>query len=103
MARKAAETSQMADADVVGRPDVIVEFLFDCGQFHIAIRNIGNRPALGISIKFSKKFSGAGGAKDVSGMSLFRNIEFLGPGREIATFLDTSHSYFQREQPTKVS
>lgn len=86
-----------------GRPDVILEFLFDRGCFHIAIRNIGDRPALGVSVSFSEKFSGAGGAKVLSDLPLFRNIEFLGPGREIKTFVDTSHSYFRRKQPTKLS
>jgi hypothetical protein len=86
-----------------GRPDVILEFLFDCGSFHLAIRNIGERPALGIAVKFSKKFTGVGGGKEFSELPLFKNIEFLGPGREIVTFLDTSHSYFRRKQPAKLS
>ncbi len=85
-----------------GRPDVILEFLFDSGSFHIAIRNIGDRPGLGVSVKFSHKFTGAGD-REFSELPLFQNIEFLGPGREIKTFLDASHSYFRRKQPTKIS
>src|SRR5438105_1231002 len=86
-----------------GRPEVIVEFLFDCGVFHIAVKNIGDHPAVGVSIKFNKKIVGLGGEKEISALSLFRNIEFLGPKREIVTLLDTSHSYFARKQPTKIS
>lgn len=92
-----------ADERQPGRPDVIVEFVFDCGHFHLAIRNIGDQPAHAVSVKFDKKFSGAGGAKQISELPLFKNIEFLGPGREISTFVDTSHSYFQRRQPTRMS
>ena len=91
---KNSGTSRPADAadGDYDRPDVIVEFLFDSGNFHIAVRNIGDRPALAVSIKFNCKFTGAGGRKSVSELPLFRNIEFLGPGRDIKTFLDTSDS-----------
>ena len=94
---------QQATGAATGRPDVIVEFLFDCGLFSIAVRNIGNRPALKVSATFDKKIVGIGGAKEISALALFRNIEFLGPGREIVTFLDTSHSYFRHKQPTNIS
>ncbi len=85
------------------RPEIILEFLFDRGLFHIAIRNIGDRPALNVSTKFNKKITGVGGEKEISALPIFSNIEFLGPGREIVMFLDSSHSYFRRKQPTKVS
>jgi len=85
------------------RPEVIVEFLFDRGLFHVAIKNIGDRPAIGISIQFNKKITGLGGRKEISALPLFRNIEFLGPGREIVIFLDITHSYFTRKQPPRIS
>lgn len=84
-------------------PEVIVEFLFDRGLLSIAVRNIGERPAARVAVTFDKKITGLGGSKEISGLALFKNIEFLGPGREIVTLLDTSSSYFQRKQPTKVS
>ena len=86
-----------------GGPDVIVELLFDRGLFFIALRNIGDRPALGISVKFDKKITGPDRKKDLSALPLFRNLEFLGPGREVVVFLDSSGSYFQRRQPTKIA
>lgn len=85
------------------RPEVIVEFLFDRGIFHIAVRNIGDGPAFSVSVKFDKKIIGLDNKKEISRLPLFNNIEFLGPGREIVTFVDTSHSYFARKQPTKIS
>jgi hypothetical protein len=86
-----------------GRPEVIVEFLFDRGLLYIAINNIGNRPALSISVKFDKKIFGLGGSKEISALALFSNIEFMGPRREIKTLIDSSGAYFKSKQPTKIS
>lgn len=85
-----------------GRPEVIVEFLFNRGLLFISVNNIGERPALNVSVKFSQPIIGLAGTKDVSELALFKNIEFLGPGREITTFLDRSSSYFERKQPTRI-
>src|ERR1700686_3449700 len=86
----------------LGRPEVVVEFLFDRGMLFISVRNIGGRPAINIAVKFDKSIVGLGGTKEISALALFKNIEFLGPAREIVTLVDTSGSYFQRKQPTKV-
>jgi hypothetical protein len=56
-----------------------------------------------VAISFDGSFTGFGGSKEVSTLPLFRNLEFLGPGREIVTLLDTSASYFARKQPTRIS
>jgi hypothetical protein len=84
------------------RPEIIVEFLFNNGLFFICVRNIGQRPALKVSAKFDNKITGAND-RLVSALPLFENIEFIGPQREITTFVDTSASYFERKQPTKLS
>ncbi|HEV2883456.1 MAG TPA: hypothetical protein VGW36_01285 [Pyrinomonadaceae bacterium] len=96
-------TPVSANDETRARPEVIVEFLFDRGRLSLAVRNIGQRPAIGVSVKFDKKIMGLGGSKDISAMALFRNLEFLGPGREIVTFLDSSGSYFAHDQPVKVT
>ena len=85
------------------RPDVIVDFVFDEGKFFIAVENIGDRPAVDVSVRFDRKFSGAGGERDLSTLPLFKGIPFLAPRRRIVTFLDTSASYFARRQPTDLS
>ena len=69
----------------------------------LALRNIGERPAIATSVKFDKKIVGLGGRKEISALAVFNNLEFLGPGREIVTLLDSSHSYFSRKQPTKIT
>lgn len=85
------------------RPDVIVDFVFDEGKFFIAVENIGDRPAVDVSVRFDQRFSGAGGERDLSTLPLFKGIPFLAPRRRIVTFLDTSASYFARRQPTALS
>jgi len=72
-------------------------------MLHLALRNIGQRPAIATSVKFDKKIVGLGGAKEISALPVFQRVEFLGPGREILVFVDQSHSYFTRKQPTKIS
>lgn len=106
MAKRSSHVSQpvaLADQDVRARPDVIIEFLFDQGLLHLALRNIGDRPAIAVSVKFDKKIVGLGGLKDISTLPVFRQLEFLGPGREILVFIDQSHSYFAGKQPTRIS
>ncbi len=84
-------------------PNVIVDFIFEEGLFYIAVKNIGSESAYNVTTKFSHHFKGVGGEKDVSNFAMFRKIEFMPPGKEIKTFLDTSHSYFKREEPTNIS
>ncbi|MGI8917399.1 MAG: hypothetical protein ACR2H6_02270 [Pyrinomonadaceae bacterium] len=83
-------------------PHVIVDFVFERGVFFITVRNISEQPAYKVSVKFDQKLFGLGGAREVSALPLFRNIEFLAPQKEIATLLDSSDSYFARKQPTKI-
>jgi hypothetical protein len=85
------------------KPEVIVDFIFDQGLFFISIKNIGDKPAFKVSIKFDKKILGVEGNKEISALPLFQNIEFLAPQKEIVTFLDNSFSYFKRGEPTKIS
>lgn len=106
MAKRRSDVSQPiapSDQSVRGRPEVILEFLFDRGMLLLALRNIGERPAIATSVKFDKKIVGLGGLKDISTLPVFQRVEFLGPGREIVVFVDQSHSYFARKQPTKIS
>ena len=84
------------------KPDVIVDFIFEQGSLFIAVINIGDAPAYGTSVTFNKEIRGVGGSKLISGMSLFRRIEFMPPRKRISTFLDTSASYFGGGQPSEI-
>jgi hypothetical protein len=83
-------------------PVVIVDFTFDQGLLFVSLRNIGGLPAHRVSVRFSEPIFGLGGEKEVSALPLFRNTEFLAPGKEIATLLDSASSYFGRQQPTRI-
>jgi hypothetical protein len=89
--------------DARGKPEVILEFLFDRGTLSVSVRNIGTRAAMKVAVSFDRRFTGLGGVKEISSLPLFKNVEFLGPAREIVTLLDTSASYFKRKQPTKIT
>jgi hypothetical protein len=82
---------------------VIVDFLFHRGVLSIAVGNIGAAPAYAVSVAFDRPFRGFGGERDVSRLALFKRIEFLAPGRRIETLLDSSRSYFQRREPTRLT
>ena len=83
-------------------PEVILEFLFDRGLLSVSVRNIGTRAAMKVAVCFDPSFTGLGGSKEISSLPLFRNIEFLGPAREIVTLVDTTESYFRRKQPPRI-
>src|SRR5262245_4313098 len=100
--RRFAGQSENDDGVDRRRPDVIVDFVFDEGKFFIAVENIGERPAVDVSVRFDQPFTGVGERK-VSTLPLFKGIPFLAPRRRIVTFLDTSASYFARRQPTSLS
>jgi hypothetical protein len=85
------------------QPNIIVDFIFDRGLFFISIKNAGKRSAYQVSVKFNNEIIGVDGTKEVSAQSLFRNIEFLPPEKEIVTFLDTSASYFKKGNPSKIA
>ena len=89
--------------EVGDQPEVIVDFLFDHGLFHVAVENVSDAPAYLVSVTFDKKFRGLGGATEVSALPLFRRIAFLAPRKRIETFLDTSSAYFQRREPTRLT
>jgi hypothetical protein len=92
-----------APAPVERRPEVVLDVVFEDGLLFLAVANVGDAPALGVSCRFRRKLRGLGGTQDVSKLPLFRSIAYLGPGREIRTLLDSSASYFARGEPTLVS
>lgn len=102
MAKRARESRSEAPPDDPRRPEVIVDFVFDDGLFHVAIENIGGRPAIDVSVTFDRAFHGLGGEQDVSSLPLFRGVPFLAPRRRISTLLDASAAYFARREPTKI-
>jgi hypothetical protein len=84
-------------------PQVIVDFDFERGLLFVAVRNLGDRPAYKVATAFDKPFRGLGGRREMNGMRLFRGIEFLAPGKEIRTLVDSSAAYFARKEPARLT
>ena len=85
------------------KPEVIVDFIFDNGLLFISVENIGAKPAYKVSTKFDKEIVGVEGGKKISELALFKCIEFLPPQKQIKIFLDSSSSYFSRNEPVRIS
>ncbi len=101
---KKAEEKKSNRIDVINQSfDVYLDFVFEDGLFYIVINNNSDAPVFNVRVKFGKKITGLNGKKEITSLNLFKNIEFLAPHKEIKTFLDTSESYFRRQQPTKIT
>jgi hypothetical protein len=96
-------TNRRRTRPAAGDLDVILDVVFEEGLFFLSVRNIGARPATRVSVTFDEPLVGLGGTREVAALPLFRNIEFLAPGREIRTLLDSSASYFGRGQPERIT
>jgi hypothetical protein len=86
-----------------GRPEVIVDVVFEDGLLFLSVANIGDRPALEVQTTFNRKLVGLGGTKDVAALPLFRRIAYLAPGKEIRTLLDSAPSWFARTRSTALT
>ena len=101
MAKGTAPSAKRTPSRVTADPDVILDVLFEDGLLFLSVRNIGSRPVHHVSVTFDQPITGLGGDREISALPLFKNIEFLAPGRDIRTVLDTSASYFSRGQPER--
>jgi len=99
---KRSTPARTAPSRLTPDPDVILDVLFEDGVLFLSVRNIGSRPVHRASVTFDQPVIGLGGDREISALPLFKNIEFLAPGREIRTLLDTSASYFGRHQPDRI-
>jgi hypothetical protein len=84
-------------------PDVLLDIEFADGLLFLVVANRGERAAAAVSFRFSDPFKGLGGSQEMTRLPLLRKIEFLAPGREIRTLLDSSAAYFARREPTKIA
>ena len=81
---------------------VVVDIVFESGLLYLELANLSDRPALNVNCTFDPPFADLQG-RDVSVLPLFRHVEFLGPRRSIRTLLDSTHGYFARKAPARVS
>ena len=81
---------------------VVVDVLFEDGLLYLELANLSDRPALNVRCAFDPSLVDLQG-RDVAKLPLFRQVEFLGPRRSIRTLLDSTHGYFGRKGPTRVT
>jgi hypothetical protein len=91
-----------ADGDS-GRPEVIVDFTVEDGLLTIHLKNIGGRSAYTVKTTFDRRFHGLGGQKCISEMRLFRHLEFMAPGKDLAQFVDMLANYAKRKEPMRIA
>ena len=89
--------------DVAAADDgVVVDVVFDGGLLYLELANLADRPALNVACTFDPPLVDLQG-RDVSKLSLFRHMAFLGPRRRIRTLLDSNAGYFARDPATRVT
>lgn len=82
---------------------MVVEVLLEQEWLLLAVRNLGEHPAVDVQVAWEPRFRGLGGEQATSELPLFRELSFLAPGREIRTLLDTRQAYFLRQEPTRLA
>jgi hypothetical protein len=91
------------DSLVVNRPEVILDFTLDEGLLTIHLKNIGARSAYAVKTAFDRPFHGLDGKKCISEMRVFRNLEFMAPGKDLSQFIDVLANYARRKQPMRIA
>jgi hypothetical protein len=84
------------------RPEVIVDFAVEEGLLTVALKNVGGTSAYRVRTVFDKPFCGLGGEKSISGMRLFRQVDFLPPQKEYRQFIDRLQAYAKRREPMHI-
>src|SRR5436309_13504148 len=81
------------------RPEVIVEFLLDDELLFLAVRNIGDAPAMRVRVRPEPSIRVLAGQLDVGRLALLRQLEMLGPGRQIRPLIDRGPYYLAPQDP----
>jgi hypothetical protein len=74
---------------------------FRRGFFFMVLRNIGDEPAVKVVTKIGGKIVGPDGSRTINELNLFRNLEFIPPGKEFRVLVGSAATYFATKQPTK--
>jgi len=67
----------------------------------MVLKNIGDEPAVKVVTKIGGKILGPDGKKAINDLNLFRNLEFIPPGKDFRVLVGTAATYFSTKQPTK--
>ena len=85
------------------RPEVILDFHVRRGLLFLGLKNIGTASAYRVVTRFDRPFRGMSGQKDMSTLALFRELEFLPPGKEFLQLVDPLNTYLARGEPVRLN
>jgi hypothetical protein len=74
---------------------VVVDFEIDAEMVFIVIKNMGLSPLQHLKIKPSAPIVGLEGKTDITKLSIFEEISYLAPLKEIKIFVDSYESFFR--------
>ncbi len=97
-----SSSSKGLPAETNAVPDVILDFEFEGGVLFIVVANIGNAPALDVSVTFDRELKGEDDSKPVNDLALFRKLLFMPPGKRVRTLLGGCGAYFGQGRPTEI-
>jgi hypothetical protein len=78
-----------------GKGQIIVDFEVDAELVFLVVKNTGRAPALNLKIKPTAAIIGLEGKTDIAKLSIFEEISYLAPGKEIKIFVDSYESFFR--------
>jgi len=79
-------------------PNIIVDFEVTPDLVFVVVQNIADQAAFKLRIKPSTAIKGLGGKKNISSLSLFREITYMAPKKEIRVFVDSYDSFFEQQE-----
>jgi hypothetical protein len=82
---------------------IVVDFEIDAEMVFLVIRNTGQLPVLNLKIKPSTAILGLEGKRDIGQLSIFEEIRYLAPLKEIKIFVDSFESFFRNLEDFLVS
>ncbi|MCP1676410.1 hypothetical protein J2T57_003571 [Natronocella acetinitrilica] len=84
-----------------GRPDVVLDVLFDDGLLYLTLQNLGSAHAHDVHVRFDRSIRAVEGTRDITALEIFRDLAFLPVGKRIEVFLDTSGNFFAQQGDTE--
>lgn len=81
---------------------MIIDFAVEEGLLTVGLKNVGGTSAYHVRTAFDKPFRGLGGEKSISGMRLFRGLDFIPPEKEYRQFVDRIQVYANRKEPMRI-
>ena len=83
------------------KADVFVDVVLDDGLLYLVLSNIGEIAAEKVRVEFEKPLLGIDSV-DISQLGVFKHLDYLAPGKDIAILLDYAPAYFARRQRVRI-